>query len=55
MGLPIQIRDEDCDIEMLRPSDFDDDTTYHVGFLGSQKDEHVSYAIEMAKLARLRK
>lgn len=42
---------------MLEEVDFDDDedATYHPDFLGFQTHEHVSYAIQMAKLARLRK
>ncbi|RDW62461.1 hypothetical protein BP6252_11894 [Coleophoma cylindrospora] len=54
LGLPIRIRDEDCDIEILEASDFEDDeTACHADVLGSQTHEHVSYAIQMAKLAQL--
>ena len=53
LGLPIRIRDEDCDIEMLDPSDFEEeDNTPYPKYLGMQKPEHVLYAIEMARLAR---
>ena len=52
LGLPIRIRDEDCDIEMLDPSDFEEDShSVYPKFLGTQKREHVLYAIQMAKLA----
>jgi hypothetical protein len=52
LGLPIRIRDEDCDIEMLEPSDFEEETqSVYPAFLRTQKREHVLYAIQMAKLA----
>lgn len=39
---------------MLEESDFEtNDPNFHVDILGLQKREHVLYAIEMAKLARL--
>ena len=51
LGLPTRIRDEDCDIEMLEPSDFEEDHSPYPKFLGLQKREHVLFAIQMAKLA----
>jgi hypothetical protein len=52
LGLPTRIRDEDCDIEMLEPSDFEEeDHAAYPKFLGLSKREHVLFAIEMAKLA----
>lgn len=52
LGLPTRIRDEDCDIEMLELSDFEEDShSVYPRFLGTQKKEHILYAIQMAKLA----
>ena len=52
LGLPIRIRDEDCDIEMLEPSDFEEEIhSPYPEFLGNQTREHVLYSIQMAKLA----
>jgi len=52
LGLPTRIRDEDCDIEMLEMSDFEDPvSTVYPKYLGTQKREHILYAIQMAKLA----
>lgn len=52
LGLPTRIRDEDCDIEMLEPSDFEEeDHAVYPSYLGRQKREHVLFAIQMAKLA----
>ena len=54
-GLPPRIRDEDCDIPMLDETDFDE-----LGFVGNravfgtQRPEHISYMIQMARAARLR-
>ena len=55
LGLPNRIRDEDCDIEGLEISDLDEgpSTSYHEPF-GRQTLEHIHYAIEMAKLSKLR-
>ncbi|KAF4635629.1 hypothetical protein G7Y89_g2466 [Cudoniella acicularis] len=51
LGLPTRIRDEGCDIEILDPSDFEEeDHSTYLKFLGTQKKEHVLYAIQMAKL-----
>ncbi|KAN0122880.1 Fungal specific transcription factor domain containing protein [Hyaloscypha variabilis] len=53
LGLPTRIRDEDCDIEMLDPSDFEEEDYVSLpNYLGVQKTEHILYAIEMARLAR---
>ncbi|KAG0649460.1 Cutinase transcription factor 1 alpha [Hyphodiscus hymeniophilus] len=52
LGLPSRIRDDDCDIEMLDPSDFEEeDHSTYPKYLGFQKKEHVLFAIQMAKLA----
>lgn len=52
LGLPTRIRDEDCDLEMLESSDFEDENVSpYPKFLGTQKREHVLYCIHMAKLA----
>jgi len=51
LGLPTRIRDEDCDIEMLEPADFEEeDVSAYPSFLGRQKREHILFAIQMAKL-----
>ncbi|KAJ5974442.1 hypothetical protein N7481_011652 [Penicillium waksmanii] len=52
-GRPTRIRDEDCDIEALTEEDFDFDTDFDQSLIPAQKDYHVSYVIEMAKLAAL--
>jgi hypothetical protein len=51
LGLPTRIRDEDCDIEMLEPSDFEEEDHLYPKYMGYQKREHVLFAIQMAKLA----
>ena len=54
LGLPARIRDEDCDIEMLEPSDFEEeDHGEYPRFLGNPRKEHVLFAVQMAKLAIL--
>jgi hypothetical protein len=50
LGLPTRIRDEDCDIEMLEAPDFEDDHLAYPKYLGSQKSDHILFAIQMAKL-----
>jgi hypothetical protein len=56
LGLPTRIRDEDCDIKMLELSDFEEESSsVYPEFLGSQKKEHILYAIQMAKLAFYRR
>ena len=52
LGLPTRIRDEDCDIEMLEVSDFEEEShSVYPRYLGTPKKEHILYAIQMAKLA----
>ena len=54
-GLPVRIRDEDCDVEMLEPQDFEDE-----GFAtaprtsGTHVPEHALYLMQMVKLAIIR-
>ncbi|KUL87123.1 hypothetical protein ZTR_05563 [Talaromyces verruculosus] len=53
-GLPPRIQDEDCDIPMLDEADFDE--SGFVGnraIFGTQRPEHVSYMIQMARASRL--
>ncbi|KAB8234160.1 Zn(II)2Cys6 transcription factor [Aspergillus alliaceus] len=54
LGLPPRIRDEDCDVAMLVPSDIrEEETVDDVRVFGVQKDEDVVYPTEMVKLARI--
>ena len=53
-GRPCRIRDEDCDIEALSEDDFNFDNDYDKSILPSQESFHISYAIEMSKLAVIR-
>lgn len=56
LGLPRRIRDEDCDVEPLTPSDLEEDSDESIADLfGSCKSEHVVYVIKMVQIARLRK
>lgn len=56
MGFPNRIRDEDCDIEALEPSDFEDgDCSTDTHILGKQRIEHIHYASEICKLSNKRK
>lgn len=50
LGLPMRIRDEDCDIEPLTVADLrnDEDSS-----LGSPTPEHLIYPVKMVELARL--
>ena len=50
-GRPCRIRDEDCDIEALSEDDFNFDNGYDKSILPSQESFHISYGIEMSKLA----
>jgi hypothetical protein len=51
LGLPTRIRDEDCDIEMLEVSHFEEEShSVYPRYLGTPKKEHILYAIQMAKL-----
>lgn len=54
LGLPSRIRDEDCDVAMLEAKDIEDEhSVENQDIFGVQRTEHVSYPIEMTKLARL--
>lgn len=53
-GRPCRIRDEDCDIEALNEDDFNFDNDYDKSILPAQERFHISYAIEMSKLAVIR-
>ncbi|KAL6229262.1 hypothetical protein BDW75DRAFT_249973 [Aspergillus navahoensis] len=50
-GRPCRIRDEDCDIEPLTGDDFQFDSDYDQALIPAQESFHISYAIEMSKLA----
>ncbi|KAL2844903.1 fungal-specific transcription factor domain-containing protein [Aspergillus pseudodeflectus] len=50
-GRPCRIRDEDCDIEPLTEEDFQFDSDCGQTLIPAQRDFHVSYVIEMSKLA----
>lgn len=54
LGLPSRIRDEDCDIEPLSPSDWETDNSGPDSPFGSCLPEHVTYAIKMVEIAKLR-
>ncbi|KAE8323679.1 fungal-specific transcription factor domain-containing protein [Aspergillus sergii] len=54
LGLPPRIRDEDCDVAMLEPSDIrEDEAVDDAHVFGAQRDEDIVYPAEMAKLARI--
>lgn len=54
LGLPMRIRNEDCDIESLTAQDLSDDRDDSpLTALGSPTPEHVIYPVKMAELARL--
>ena len=54
LGLPSRIRDEDCDVAMLETKDIEDEHSLeNQDIFGVQRTEHISYPIEMTKLARL--
>ncbi|KAF5671386.1 cutinase transcription factor 1 [Fusarium denticulatum] len=54
LGLPSRIRDNDCDVEPLSESDLESDIETQDGLqFGSCKPEHKTYAVNMAKLARI--
>ncbi|PNH31795.1 hypothetical protein VD0002_g1682 [Verticillium dahliae] len=54
LGLPSRIRDEDCDIEPLSPTDLESELlTPEVLSLGVYTAEHVVYATKMVEIARL--
>jgi hypothetical protein len=55
LGLPSRIRDEDCDVEMLSSADLEEELDGSVpAAFGSTTSEHVVYAVQMARVARLR-
>lgn len=54
LGLPMRIRDEDCDIEPLTVADLEDDRDESpLTDLGSPTSEHLVYPVKMVELARL--
>lgn len=54
LGLPMRVRDEDCDIEPLTVADLENDGDESpLTALGSPTDEHFIYPIKMVDLARL--
>lgn len=54
LGLPMRIRNEDCDIEPLTAQDLSGDRDDSpLTALGSPTPEHVVYPVKMAELARL--
>ncbi|KAE8137936.1 fungal-specific transcription factor domain-containing protein [Aspergillus pseudotamarii] len=54
LGLPPRIRDEDCDVAMLEPSDIrEEEAVDDAQVFGAQRDEDIVYPAEMAKLARI--
>lgn len=54
LGLPMRIRDQDCDIELLTTQDLDNDVDDSpLTALGSPSQEHLVYPIKMVDLARL--
>ncbi|KAL2203574.1 hypothetical protein CC79DRAFT_1294587 [Sarocladium strictum] len=54
LGLPSRIRDDDCDVEPLRLSDLESETTsQEPSPFGSCKPEHMKYALAMVNLAQI--
>lgn len=47
----MRIRDEDCDVEMLQESDFQETETLDPTIFGRQTKVHVLYAIQLAKIS----
>lgn len=54
LGLPSRIRDDDCDIEPLSPMDLESEVSPVDPSFGSCQPEHVTYAIKMVEIAKLR-
>nr|XP_036587431.1 uncharacterized protein CTRU02_02347 [Colletotrichum truncatum]KAF6798373.1 hypothetical protein CTRU02_02347 [Colletotrichum truncatum] len=52
-GRPCRIRDEDCDIEPLTKDDFMFDRNYEERLIPAQQEFHISYVMEMSRLAAL--
>ncbi|KAL4913061.1 fungal-specific transcription factor domain-containing protein [Aspergillus aurantiobrunneus] len=50
-GRPCRIRDEDCDVEALTEEDFSVDIGFDRRLIPVQRDYHISYVLEMSKLA----
>lgn len=54
LGLPMRIRDEDCDIEPLTVADLqNDEDDSPLTLLGAPTSEHLIYPVKMVELARL--
>ncbi|KAK5995337.1 Cutinase transcription factor 1 beta [Cladobotryum mycophilum] len=53
LGLPSRIRDEDCDIEPLSPSDLESELSYVDSPFGSFTSEHIIYTIKMVEISKL--
>lgn len=54
LGLPMRVRDEDCDIEPLTTADLQYDADDSpLTALGSPAQEHLVYSVKMVELARL--
>jgi hypothetical protein len=51
LGRPIRIRDEDCDVEPLEESDFEEDGDVDKTVFGTYTRFNVLYVITMTKLA----
>jgi hypothetical protein len=52
--LPTRIRDEDCDVESLSPSDFEVDTDEELNYpFARAGSEYPLYAIKMVEIAKL--
>ncbi|KAH0420387.1 cutinase transcription factor 1 alpha [Colletotrichum camelliae] len=52
-GRPCRIRDEDCDVEPLAEDDFNFDLDYDERLIPAQQEYHISYVIEMTRLAAI--
>ncbi|KAJ0342586.1 hypothetical protein COL922a_000861 [Colletotrichum nupharicola] len=52
-GRPCRIRDEDCDVEPLDEDDFNFDLDYDQRLIPAQQRYHVSYVLEMTRLAAI--
>ncbi|KAH8810646.1 fungal-specific transcription factor domain-containing protein [Xylogone sp. PMI_703] len=53
IGLPMRIRDDDCDVEELEESDFEDELENGSHIYGERRITHTTYAISMAKLSTI--
>ncbi|KFX91423.1 hypothetical protein V490_05907 [Pseudogymnoascus sp. VKM F-3557] len=51
LGRPMRIRDDDCDVEILNESDFEDIAPVDSLLFGTRTKTHILYAIHSAKLA----